>query len=122
MNTECNTRERPMTALRKQDLLERIREYVDIHLEERITLQAVADHFQVSVSTVTQLFQRRAGTTFHKYLTERRMAAAEALISRNIPLEEVGKRIGYTDHSSFYRAFRQKYGVSPRDYRRGKED
>ena len=121
MNTEVNTRERPMTALRKQELLEGICAFVDANLTERITLNTVSSHFQVSVSTVTQLFQRKAGTTFHQFLTGRRMAAAQELIARNVPLEEVGKRIGYTDHSSFYRAFRQYFGVSPRDYRRDKE-
>ena len=117
MNIERNTRERAVTAQRKQALLDGIRDYVDANLGNRITLQLISEHFQVSVSTVTQLFQRRAGTTFHQFLTERRMAAAQELIARNIPLEEVGKRVGYTDHSSFYRAFRQYFGVSPRVYK-----
>ena len=119
MNNQTQTRERPMTTKRKGELLENITIYVDANLEHRITLQMVADHFHVSISTVTQLFQRRAGITFHTFLTERRMALAEKLIAGNLPLEEVGRRVGYTDHSSFYRAFRQTYGVSPREFRRG---
>ena len=118
MNRETITRERPLTARRKQELLEGIEAYVDAHLGERITLQMISDQFQVSVSTVTQLFQHKANTTFHQFLTKRRMTAAEALIARKVPLEEVGRQLGYTDHSSFYRAFRQYYGVAPRDFKR----
>ena len=117
MNNEINTRERPMTALRKKEMLEQICAYVDGNLDSRITLQIVAEHFSVSVSTVTQLFQHRSATTFHGFLAQRRMAAAEKLIGEAVPLEEVGKRIGYTDHSSFYRAFKQYHGISPREYK-----
>ena len=121
MTNEMNTRERPLTARRKAELLEKIGAYVDDHLDRRITLQQIGAHFHVSVSTVTQLFQRKAGITFHQFLTQKRMDAAETLIREGVPLEEVGKRVGYTDHSSFYRAFKQAFGISPRDFRRGKE-
>lgn len=105
-------------AVRKPDILARIAAYVDDHLSERITLREVAAHCGVSVSTVTQMFQKKAQTTFHHYLTGRRMAAAEQLIHAGVPLEEVGRRLGYTDHSSFYRAFKQFFGVSPREFRK----
>ena len=122
MNVEQNTRERPVTALRKQELLERIGEYVDAHLGERVTLKRISEEFQVSVSTVTQLYQHRAGTTFHQFLTQKRLAAARELIDQGVPLEQVGRKVGYSDHSSFYRAFRQAFGVSPRAFRRGKTE
>lgn len=121
MSNQLHTRERSSTAARKQDLLEAITAYMDANLTRRLTLREVSEHFQVSISTVTQLFQKRADHTFHQYLTQRRMAAAKDLIREGTPLEEVGRRVGYTDHSSFYRAFRQSFGVSPREYRRGDE-
>ena len=122
MKKETMSRERPVTTQRKAQLLEQIAVYVDENLEQHITLQLVADHFGVSISTVTQLFQKRSNTTFHNFLTQRRMAAAETLIAQNVPLEEVGKRIGFTDYSSYYRAFRQYYGVSPREYKQKKKE
>lgn len=105
----------------KMGLLEQISSYVDEHLSEKITLQVVAGHCNVSVSTVTQLFQKEADVTFHQYLTRRRMDAAQKLIASGMHLEEAGKLVGYSDHSSFYRAFRQTFGVSPRAYRRDME-
>jgi AraC-like DNA-binding protein len=118
MTKDRTTNERPATTQRKQHLLDQICAYVDANLERRITLQMVADAFDVSISSVTQLFQNKAGITFHQFLTQRRMAAAEALIRQGVPLEEVGKHIGYTDHSSFYRAFMQYFGCSPRHFKR----
>lgn len=107
----------PKPPINQQALLQLISDYVDTHLGDKLTLQHISAHFGVSVSTITQMFQRQA-TTFHSLLTQRRLDAAKALIQEGVPLEQVGRQVGYTDHSSFYRAFRQHCGVSPRQFRR----
>ena len=112
---------RPGVSGRSAGLLEKVAAYVDEHLSERITLKDVAGHCGVSVSTLTQMFQKKTGTTFHTYLTQRRIQAAEHLIRSGVPLEETGRRVGYRDHSSFYRSFKRAFGVSPRRYRKGTE-
>lgn len=99
-------------------LMERVCCFAREHLAEKITLKDVAGHCGVSVSTVTQLFQKNGTGTFHGYLTRLRMEQAADLIREGTALEEAGRRVGYTDHSSFYRAFRQTFGQSPREYRR----
>jgi len=109
--------ERQSTALERKNLLEQITAFVEANLSEKITLQMIASQFSVSVSTVTQLFQRKAETTFHGFVTGLRMEKARTLILQGLPLETVGKAIGYRDHSTFYRAFRQTFGISPREYR-----
>ncbi len=111
------SKERPSTNHKKNALLDQITSYVDRNLAEKLTLKAVSAHCGVSVSTVTQLFQRKASTTFHDFVTQRRMEMAQKLISAGIPLEQVGKEVGYRDHSTFYRAFRRSFGLSPREYR-----
>jgi AraC-like DNA-binding protein len=114
---EMMRKERPSTAQRKNSMLSKITAYVDAHLSERITLRVIAAYCGVSVSTVTQLFQKQADSSFHEFVTNRRMIMADQLIRENHPLEQVGKMVGYQDHSTFYRAFRQHFGVSPREYR-----
>ena len=114
---EIMRKERPSTAQRKSAMMKKITAYVDAHLHERITLRIIATHCGVSVSTVTQLFQKQAEVSFHDFVTNRRMVTAEERIKEGIPLEQVGKMVGYQDHSTFYRAFRQHFGVSPREFR-----
>ena len=104
----------------EKNLLDQIIAYAEENLAEKITLRQIADQFHVSVSTVTQLFQKRAKTTFHHFLTGLRMEKARNLIRQGLPLESVGRAIGYQDHSTFYRAFRQTFGISPREYRKTK--
>jgi AraC-like DNA-binding protein len=115
-----SSKERPGTSQKKRILLEQITAYVDAHLTEKLTLKDIFAHCGVSVSTVTQLFQKRATTTFHDFVTQRRLEMAQKLIREGMPLEQVGKEVGYRDHSTFYRAFRQTFGVSPREYRKNR--
>ena len=112
--------ERTTTAWERKNLLEQITAFVDANLEKKITLRMIASQFSVSVSTVTQLFQKKSDTTFHAFLTSRRMERAVVMILRGEPLESVGKQLGYQDHSTFYRAFRSTFGLSPREYRKRK--
>ena len=114
---EMMRKERPSTAQRKTAMMTKITAYVDNHLQERLTLRIIATHCGVSVSTVTQLFHKQADSTFHDFVTNRRMIMADRLIRDGNPLEQVGKMVGYQDHSTFYRAFRQYFGTSPREYR-----
>ena len=115
---EMMRKERPSTSQRKSAMMQKITAYVDDHLHERLTLRIIAAHCGVSVSTVTQLFQKKTEGTFHAFVTDRRMERARTLIRQGLPLEAVGRAIGYQDHSTFYRAFRQTFGISPREYRK----
>lgn len=61
------------------------------------------------------------GISFHQCLTQRRLIAAKALIQEGTLLETVGQDVGFADYSTFYRAFRKAYSISPRQYRRLQE-
>ncbi len=97
--------------------MDQITAYVDANLTEKITLKVISAHCGVSVSTITQLFQKKTAITFHDFVTQRRMEIAQKLIREGVPLEQVGKEVGYRDHSTFYRAFHRQFGLSPREYR-----
>jgi len=62
---------------------------------------------------------RDDGTTFHQVLVEFRREAAPALLGDGrLAVSEVAFLLGYEDPSSFQRAFRAAFGVSPRMFRR----
>ena len=100
------------------ELLDRALAYVEAHLGEKITLEETARYLYVSESTVRQVFRRKMGISFHRCVTQRRLIAAKTLILDGVSLEAVGEQVGFADYSSFYRAFRQEYGISPRQYRK----
>ncbi len=102
----------------KPELLDQALAYIENHLAEKITLSDIAKHLWVSQSTVTQTFRNKMGVSFYRCVTQRRLIAAKTLILEGVPLESVGQKVGYSDYSSFYRAFKQEFGIAPRQFRK----
>lgn len=107
-----------MLSAERPELLDRILEYVERHLAERITLEDVARQFWVSQSAVSQVFRQKMDVSFYRCVIQRRLIAAKTLIGEGMVLEEVSTRTGFADYSTFYRAFKKEYGISPRQYRK----
>ena len=105
----------------KPELLDQALAYIEAHLAEKITLGDIAKHCWVSQSTITQTFRNKLGVSFYRCVTQRRLIAAKTLILEGTPLEGVGRKVGFADYSSFYRAFKQEFGISPRQFRKKQE-
>jgi len=115
--------DRSMTPLKAEapELLDRVMAYIENHLTEKMTLSDVARHFFVSEATVTLTFRKKMGTSFHRCLTLCRLIRAKTLIVEGAMLETVAEQVGFSDYSTFYRSFKQEYGISPRQYRKLQE-
>lgn len=100
----------------KQELLTGILSYVESNLGEKITLEDVASRFFVSASTVTHMFAKKMNISFYKYVMQRRLWMAKNLIKEDMPMERIATRVGFGDYSAFYRAFKQEFNMSPRQY------
>ena len=61
------------------------------------------------------------GTSFRQLVDEVRKALAEGMLSHRMTVDEVAERLGYSEASSFYHAFKRWKGVSPSAYRRASD-
>lgn len=102
----------------KPELLDKLTTYVEYHYHQPITIGELAKHFFVSSSTISHLFKQKMGVSFYRYVTQRRLIAAKTRIQQGTPLETVSQEVGFCDYSTFYRAFKQEYGIGPRAYRK----
>ena len=100
----------------KPELLDRIMAHIETHYPEHITIDDLAHRFYVSNSTISHLFKQKMGVSLYRYITQRRLIAAKSLIAQHVPMEEISHRVGFVDYSTFYRAFKQEFGISPRRF------
>lgn len=102
----------------KPELLDRITAYIEQNYGRSLTIGEMSGKFYVSSSTISHLFRQKLGVSFYRYVTQRRLIAAKTLIEQGQLLESVASQTGFLDYSGFYRAFKQEYGITPRQYRK----
>ncbi len=94
-----------------------ILEYINNNLGDQISIDQLAKKFYISKYYLSRLFKRNTGFTLYEYLINKRILLAKDLISQGVPLGEVSERVGFTNYSNFYRAFKSLTGISPREYK-----
>ena len=100
----------------RPELLDRVAAYIEKNYTEHITIDDLARCFFVSNSTISHLFKQKMGVSVYRYITQRRLIAAKSLIGQKLPMEEISQQVGFSDYSTFYRAFKQEFGISPRQF------
>lgn len=114
----CSAGQMPPPMTEKPGLLDALVNYIEGHLAEKITLEGTARRFLVSQSTISQTFRQKMGISFYRFVTQRRLIAAKTEILAGKPLETLYETVGFSDYSTFFRAFRREYGISPSQYRK----
>ncbi len=107
------------SGMHKQSTPEIIREYLLKNFERNVTLEEIEKITFISKNQIINVFKEAYGNTPHQYLIDFRLIkAGELLLATNLSLTEICFRVGFGEYSGFYKAFIQKYGESPQDYRK----
>lgn len=92
-------------------------DYINNHLEEYLSLDHLASFFYVSKYHIAHTFKDNMGISLHQYLLKKRLHACKNGILSGIPVCTVYHQYGFNDYTSFYRAFKKEYAMSPSEYR-----
>ncbi|MEO1530763.1 MAG: helix-turn-helix domain-containing protein [Pseudomonadota bacterium] len=89
------------------------------HLAEPSLVATAADLANLSARTFSRRFLRATGVSPRTFILSKRMERARELLSHTrVPVEEIAARVGYSDRSSFAKAFHDQVGLAPGSYRR----
>ena len=101
----------------------RIRRSIELmhsQLDQNLSLRALAAASYLSPFHFSRLFKKLTGVTPHNYLAAIRATRAQSLLAEtDMPITEVGARVGYLSASHFTKAFRHATGTTPREFRKG---
>ncbi len=91
--------------------------YINEHYKSG-TLSELAGQLGYDVYWLSREIRRRTGRTYKELLQEKRMQQAVYLLTNSeIPVTDIIESVGYDNTSYFYRKFREKHGMSPKEYR-----
>ncbi len=101
-----------------EDRPRNIRNYINAHFTENISINTIAAELDCSRATVMNCFKKAYGTTINTYLNERRLEhAAQLLQVSGDSVKSISATCGFNDQNYFSRVFFQKFGTTPTDYR-----
>lgn len=99
-------------------ILRKALEHIQLHYNEPITLQDVANHAYVSTCYISRMFTKELGKNFVEYLNEVRIEKAKELL-RDVRYKtyEVAEMVGIPDAHYFSRLFKKHTGATPTEFR-----
>lgn len=94
-------------------------QYISSRYCDRITTEDVAAAAGYSPNYLTRKFKESVGLGVHEYLTFIRLQkAALELVTTKDSVTDIALRCGFSDRNYFKDAFKKKYGLTPREYRK----
>lgn len=94
------------------------KEYIYVHIKERITIEDIADYLDVSPSYLSRLFKRETGQPVSAYIREKKIDVAKNLLRfSDYSLIDISNRLSFSSQSHFIQQFKDVVGVTPKKYR-----
>lgn len=96
--------------------IEEILRYISDHLQEDLSVESISKKFFLSRYYLMRRFKDVTGYTLHQYIRQKRILRAGELLRAGTPVMKAAEQVGYTEYSTFLRAFQSTFHVSPRDF------
>jgi len=92
--------------------------FIEQNFQNEITIEDIAGSCGLNRSYFGKIFHENIGKTPQEFLISYRMTkAAELLKLTQLPIADIGNAVGYPNQLHFSRAFKNVYGISPRQWR-----
>lgn len=97
-----------------RDTSAKIIEYINQNIFEPLSLSVICDKFFISQSQLNRIFKKATGSSVWEYISIKRLLSARNFIRAGEPAGKVCIKCGFKDYSSFYRMYKSRFGVSPK--------
>lgn len=92
-------------------------DFINKNYSSPLSLEIVAKNSYVSVKELCRLFKKQLGTTVSKYIMSKRISEAKKMLKSGMSVQQTAEKCGFTDYTSFIRAFNRTVGMSPGKYK-----
>lgn len=105
------------THRNETQIIPQVIRYITEHFSEPLTLEDIAAEFFVSKSYLNRHFKAYTNSTVYAYIMALRLTHARRMLREGIPAVEAGRECGFSDYSTFYKAFKTQTGLSPQQFK-----
>ncbi|WMJ87364.1 AraC family transcriptional regulator [Anaerocolumna sp. MB42-C2] len=100
-------------------VVELIEKVIMEHLCEDLSLEYIAEKVYLSPKYISRIFKEEKGINITQFITDCKLKKAVKLLSEsNISLEQLIKQVGFSSTNYFIKKFKEKYSITPVQYRR----
>lgn len=102
----------------QKSLIEKIDAYIRSHIDQKLTLEEIAQNVYLNPSYLSREFKQITGINLSSYILDLKMQTVFTLMKNNpfASVEELAYKIGYYDVRYFHRVFKQYTGHSVKEY------
>lgn len=95
--------------------MDQLLQYINQNLNADLSNEALADLFYLNKYHLMHKFKNTTGYTLHNYVQQKRLIHAASLIKSGVPITQAALDSGFSDYSTFLRAFRKMFHLSPKE-------
>lgn len=117
LNRLVHEQNHPLSIGESESLYQNICSFIETHIEEDLSLERISREFFMSKYHIAHIFKDNLGLSIHQYITKKRLTHCRQSILSGMSITNAYETFGFGDYSSFYRAFKKEYGISPKDFR-----
>ena len=106
----------PKKVTHVNPVIDKILSYINDNYASPLSLEDLAARFYINKFTMTKLFKKQTSLTIHNYILLKRISMAKQKITSGALPSKVYLETGFSDYSTFYRAFLKSENMSPKDF------
>ncbi len=111
----CDSSDKIRPDTEARDNMSDVIHYINSHLSDELSLDSICEVFHTSRSHTNRKFRQMTGSSMWEYIKLKRLLMAKELLTQGEPPYRVYEKCGFNEYSSFYRAYKAEFGVSPRE-------
>ncbi len=118
-SVECASAAGLARSAEENPIVQKAKEYIDNNLKEVLSLEQLSEKLNVSPFYLSKLFKEETGDTYINYVNSARLEKAKKLLGNGeLIIKEIAAEVGYNDQNYFSKMFRQRFGVTPTEFRK----
>ena len=98
--------------------LEKVFAYIDMNINNEISLYSAAAYAGLSVSYLSRIFKKRFGTNFAKYVSLKKIKRSKQILKYSqMTINDIAFELGYNEVNYFCKVFKKSEHITPSQYR-----